>query len=98
MDQVARVCRNIRTLLDFESRVNDDEILAASWQYVRKVSGFSKPSKVNEAAFFAAVDRMAAASRDILNWIETNVATTLSRLESLHGARVRRLKVSSVGA
>src|SRR5262249_24182771 len=61
------MCRNIRTLFNFEPPVTDDEIRAASLQFVRKVSGFSKPSKANEAAFQAAVDAVAAASRNLLD-------------------------------
>ncbi|MEB2367602.1 MAG: DUF2277 domain-containing protein, partial [Chloroflexota bacterium] len=55
------MCRNIRTLYNFEPPATDDEIRAAALQFVRKLSGFNKPSKVNEAAFNAAVDHIADA-------------------------------------
>ncbi len=66
------MCRNIKVLFNFEPLVTDEEIHAAALQFVRKVSGFNKPSKANEAAFFAAVDDVAAASRKLLNALETN--------------------------
>lgn len=66
------MCRNIKTLFNFEPPVTEDEIYAASLQFVRKVSGFNKPSKANEAAFLAAVDEIAAVSRTLLNSLETN--------------------------
>jgi len=65
------VCRNIRTLFNFAPPVTDEEIRAASLQFVRKVSGFNKPSKANEAAFLAAIDEVAAASRTLLGALET---------------------------
>jgi hypothetical protein len=60
------MCRNIQTLFNFEPPVTDDEIRASSLQYVRKISGFSKPSQANEAAFERAVDEVAEASRRLL--------------------------------
>jgi hypothetical protein len=66
------VCRNIKTLFNFEPPVTDEEIRAAALQFVRKVSGFHKPSKTNEATFFAAVDEVAAASRKLLSFLETS--------------------------
>ena len=66
------MCRNIKTLYNFEPPVTEDEIRAASLQFVRKVSGFNKPSKANEAAFLAAVDAIAAISRDLLSSLETS--------------------------
>jgi hypothetical protein len=60
------MCRNIQTLFNFEPPVTDDEIHAASLQYVRKISGFTKPSQANEAAFERAVDEVAEASRRLL--------------------------------
>ncbi len=65
------MCRNIKTLFNLEPPVADEEIRAVSLQFVRKVSGFHKPSKVNEAAFLAAVDEIAAVSRNLLNSLET---------------------------
>ncbi|NLF63477.1 MAG: DUF2277 domain-containing protein [Chloroflexi bacterium] len=66
------MCRNIRTLYNFEPPATDDEIRAAALQYVRKISGFNKPSQANEAAFYAAVDAVAAASRELLAALQTN--------------------------
>jgi hypothetical protein len=66
------MCRNIRTLFNFEPPVTEDEIRAASLQFVRKLSGFNKPSKQNEAAFEVAVDRTAAIARDLLQALVTN--------------------------
>ena len=65
------MCRNIKTLFNFEPPVTDDEIRAASLQFVRKLSGFNKPSKVNEAAFERAVDRTADVARDLLRALVT---------------------------
>jgi hypothetical protein len=61
------MCRNIKTLFNFEPPVAEEEIRAASLQFVRKVSGFNKPSKANEAAFFAAVEEIAATTGVLLN-------------------------------
>ena len=66
------MCRNIRILFNFDPPVTEEEICAASLQFVRKVSGFHKPSKANEAAFLAAVDEVAAASRRLLSSLETS--------------------------
>ena len=66
------MCRNIKPLFNFEPPATDEEIRLAALQFVRKVSGFNKPSKVNEAAFFAAVDAIAATSSTLLNSLETN--------------------------
>ena len=65
------MCRNIRTLFNFEPPVTEDEIRAASLQFVRKISGFTKPSKANEAAFLAAVDEVSAISARLLHSLET---------------------------
>jgi len=66
------MCRNIKPLFNFHPPVSDDEVRAAALQYVRKISGFNKPSKANEAAFQAAVDAVAAASNTLLRSLETN--------------------------
>jgi len=65
------MCRNIRMLFNFAPPVTDDEIRAASLQFVRKISGFNKPSRSNEAAFLAAVDDIAAISAKLLSSLET---------------------------
>ncbi|MGH9846539.1 MAG: DUF2277 domain-containing protein [Blastocatellia bacterium] len=82
------MCRNIRTLFNFEPPVTDEEVHAASLQFVRKLSGFNKPSKANEAAFKAAVDGIAAISRKLLNSLETN-APPRNREEEAAKARAR---------
>jgi len=82
------MCRNIRTLFNFEPPVTDEEIRAAALQFVRKVSGFNKPSKANEGAFLAAVDEVEAASRNLLRSLETN-APPRSRAEEIAKARAR---------
>ena len=66
------MCRNIKTLFNFEPAVTDDEIRAAALQYVRKLSGFNKPSKANEAAFNAAVEQIAMISNVLLRSLETH--------------------------
>ncbi len=65
------MCRNIRTLFNFDPPVTDEEIRAASLQFVRKISGFTKPSKANEAAFQVAVDEVAEVSARLLRSLET---------------------------
>jgi hypothetical protein len=66
------MCRNIKPLFNFEPPVNDEEVRAAALQYVRKISGFSKPSKANEAAFYATVGEIATVSSRLLASLETN--------------------------
>ena len=68
------MCRNIKPLFNFDPPVTDEEVRAASLQFVRKISGFNKPSKVNEAAFLSAVDDVAAVSRRFLRSLETSAA------------------------
>lgn len=82
------MCRNIKTLFNFDPVVSDEEIRAASLQFVRKVTGFNKPSKANEAAFNAAVDQIAAVSRILLTSLETN-APPKNREEEAAKARLR---------
>jgi hypothetical protein len=66
------MCRNIKTLHNFAPPATDEEIRASSLQFVRKLSGFTRPSKANELAFARAVDRVAAAARDLLDALVTN--------------------------
>lgn len=75
------MCRNIKTLYNYDPPVTEDEIRAAALQYVRKISGFSKPSRVNEVAFYAAVDAVAAASSHLLAALETNAPARNRELE-----------------
>ena len=80
------MCRNIKTLFNFEPPVTDDEIREACLQFVRKVSGFRRPSKTNEPAFLAAVDNIAAVSKTLLNSLET---TTPPRTRAIEEAKAR---------
>lgn len=65
------MCRNIKTLFNFDPPATDEEIRAASLQFVRKLSGFHEPSKVNEAAFNQAIDDVAAVAKTLLNTLTT---------------------------
>ncbi|HEX6496429.1 MAG TPA: DUF2277 domain-containing protein [Acidobacteriaceae bacterium] len=82
------MCRNIKMLFNFDPPVTEDEVRAASLQYVRKISGFSKPSKANEAAFLAAVDEVASVSMNLLRALETN-APPKNREEEAAKAKAR---------
>jgi hypothetical protein len=82
------VCRNIKTLFNFQPPATEEEIRAASLQFVRKLSGFNKPSKANEAAFLAAVDEIAAISANLLSVLETN-ASPRNRAEEARKAQAR---------
>jgi hypothetical protein len=66
------MCRNIKTLFNFDPPVTPDEVRAASLQFVRKISGFNKPSKANEEAFLSAVDAITGISANLLSSLETN--------------------------
>jgi hypothetical protein len=66
------MCRNIRPLFNFEPAVTDEEIRASALQYVRKVSGYTKPSRANEEAFAHAVDRVAEVTRELLSSLVTS--------------------------
>jgi hypothetical protein len=82
------MCRNIKTLFNFDPPVTTEEIRASSLQFVRKISGFTKPSKANEAAFLAAVDEIAAVSSRFLYSLETN-APPKNREEEATKAKAR---------
>jgi len=82
------MCRNIKPLFNFEPVATEEEVRAASLQFVRKLSGFSKPSKANEAAFEAAVDEIAAAASRLLRSLETNAAPKDREVEAAR-ARAR---------
>jgi hypothetical protein len=71
---ITTMCRNIRPLFNFDPPATDDEIRAAAIQYVRKISGFTKPSQANQDAFDAAVDEIARVSAELLAALETNAA------------------------
>ena len=82
------MCRNIRILFNFAPPVTEDEIRSASLQFVRKITGFNKPSKANEAAFLGAVDEIAAISARLLASLETS-APPRDRVEEAAMARAR---------
>lgn len=88
------MCRNIRTLYNFEPPVTDEEIRAASLQFVRKLSGFNKPSKANEAAFLRAVDEVAAVAGRLLQSLQT---TAPPRNREQEAARARARNASRFG-
>ena len=82
------MCRNIKTLFNFDPPVTDDEVRAASVQFVRKISGFNKPSKANEAAFQAAIEDIADVSARLLHSLETT-APAKNREEEAAKAKAR---------
>ena len=83
------MCRNIKTLFNFEPPATEDEIQASALQFVRKLSGFNKPSQVNAAAFERAVDEVSQAARKLLASLQT-AAPARDRLEEAEKARARR--------
>jgi len=82
------MCRNIKNLFNFDQPVTDQEVRNASLQFVRKISGFNKPSKANEASFNAAIDEIAAASARLLHSLETT-AEPKNRDEEAAKAKAR---------
>src|SRR5438309_9161826 len=82
------MCRNIKTLFNFDPPVTDEEVRAASLQFVRKISGFNKPSKANEAAFLGAIEDVAMISRRLLHSLETT-AQPKNREEEAAKAKAR---------
>jgi hypothetical protein len=82
------MCRNIKTLFNFDPPVTGDEVRAASLQFVRKITGFNKPSKANEEAFLAAVEEIAAISSRLLHSLDTT-APPKNREEEAAKARAR---------
>ena len=85
------MCRNIKVLANFEPPATDDEIRASALQFVRKLSGTSKPSKANEEAFSLAVDEVTASARKLIQSLETHAAPR-NREEELRKAKERSLK------
>lgn len=82
------MCRNIKTLFNFDPPATDEEIRAASLQFVRKLSGFTAPSKANEAAFDRAIDETAEVARRLIDSLSTN-ATPRNREEVAAAAKLR---------
>jgi hypothetical protein len=85
------MCRNIQPLFNYDPPVTEADIHAAALQFVRKISGFTRPSKANEAAFLAAVDEIAAASGKLLSSLETN-APPRDRLKEIARRRARAIQ------
>jgi len=85
------MCRNIKTLFNFEPPVNDEEVRAAALQYVRKISGFNEPSKANEVAFYTAVEEISAASSRLLASMATNAPRRNRKVEAAK-ARARAVR------
>jgi hypothetical protein len=89
------MCRSIKTLFNFDPPATTDEVRAASVQFVRKLSGFSKPSKSNEAAFDLAVERVAAAAQELLNSMATN---SPPRDREVEAAKAKSRNIQRFGA
>ena len=85
------MCRNIKTLFNFDQPVTEEEVHAASLQFVRKISGFTKPSKANEAAFNSAIEEVAAVSNRLLRSMETT-APPKNREEEAAKAKARAVE------
>lgn len=86
------MCRNIKTLFNFEPPATEDEIRAASLQFVRKLSGFNKPSQANQAAFDHAVEEVAAAARTLLDSLSTTAQPRDRQLEAAKAQERSRLR------
>jgi hypothetical protein len=88
------MCRNIRTLFNFQPPATDEEVRAASLQFVRKISGFNSPSKANQAAFDQAVEEVARAARHL---VDSLVTTTQARDRVTESARARARSLARFG-
>lgn len=91
------MCRNIRTLFNFEPPVTDDEIRAASLQFVRKLSGFTKPSMANEAAFNRAVDETALVAQRLLHSLVTNAPPRDREVEATRARARAKARYQNAG-
>ena len=94
---IAPMCRNIRTLYNFEPSASDEEIRAAALQYVRKISGFTKPSAANAEAFEQAVEEVAAVSRHLLDHLVTNAPPKDREVEAAKARERARKRYGSLG-
>jgi hypothetical protein len=88
----ATMCRNIRTLFNFEPPATPEEVRAASLQFVRKLSGFNKPSQANEAAFMQAVDRITAAAEELISSLSTSSPPKDREVEAEKARQRNRLR------
>jgi len=91
-----KMCRNIKTLYNFDPPATTDEVNASALQFVRKLSGFNKPSKVNEVVFALAVERVAAAAQEMLNSLVTTAAPRDRAIESARAKDRSRLRFGRV--
>ena len=82
------MCRNIKTLFNFDPPVTEEEVRAASLQFVRKISGFTKPSKANEEVFYRAVDKTTEAAQELLSSLVANAPARIREVEAMK-ARAR---------
>ena len=94
------MCRSIKTLYNFEPPATDDEVRKASLQFVRKLCGFSKPSKANEAAFEAAVEQISGAAHELLGSLVTNASPRSREVEAVKAKErsARRFGTDAAGA
>jgi len=90
------MCRNIKTLFNFDPPATSDEVRAASLQFIRKLSGFNKPSKTNEEAFDLAVERVSAAAQEMLNSLATNAPPRDRDIEAARAKERSRLRFGTV--
>ncbi|MEO7538995.1 MAG: DUF2277 domain-containing protein [Pyrinomonadaceae bacterium] len=88
------MCRNIKTLFNFDPPATTDEVMASSLQFVRKLSGFNKPARANEEAFSLAVERVSAAAQELLNTLVTNAPP---RDREIEAARARERSAARFG-
>ena len=91
------MCRSIKTLFNFEPAVTDEEIRAASLQFVRKLSGFTSPSKANEAAFNRAVEEISASAEALIGSLVTNAQARNRDVEALKAKQRSALRFGRVG-
>jgi hypothetical protein len=91
------MCRNIRTLFNFDPPASDEEVRAASLQFVRKLSGFNKPSVANEAAFNRAVDEIAATARSLIDSLATSAQPRDRAVEARKARERSRARFASTG-
>ena len=89
------MCRNIKTLFNFDPPATSDEVRASSIQFVRKLSGFTKPSKANEAAFDLAVERVSAAAQEMLNSLVTNAPPRDREIEAIRAKERAAIRFGS---
>ncbi|CAN5413502.1 DUF2277 domain-containing protein [soil metagenome] len=86
------MCRNIKTLFNFEPPATTDEVNASALQFVRKLSGFNKPSRSNEEAFNLAIDRVSAAAQELLNSLVTNATPRDRKIEAARAQKRAKMR------